>query len=225
MTVPSVPQEADLFDIATATRAGCTAVYGGNPEEVIALLAAGAFQLQAAWVGARMAAMANDANYTAVLREIATDYGGVSAAALNLSVRCSATAVDLCAAALGRLTGLNPKTDIEFKARDIRRTCSPARLSDERLVALATMFHACVSGADWRATELLRNEATHRRYQRGVYGTTRATPVPPPLAHPQQVDISHGTWGMIPLDKLAADTTRFADDTFREFCRLLAALA
>jgi hypothetical protein len=119
MVIPFVPEEQVLFDIAWGTRDGCRRVYAKNPEDVITLLAAAAFQLQAAWVGSRMAAMANDAEYTPILRQIATDYGGISVAALNLSVRCSVTAVDLCGAALGRLTGLNTGANYEFNARKV----------------------------------------------------------------------------------------------------------
>lgn len=224
MAIPPVPEERVLFDIACGTRAGCTNVYGGDPEVVITLLAAAAFQLQAAWVGARMAAMANHSEYTPVLREIATDYGGVSVAALNLSVRCSVTAVDLCGAALGRLTALNTKAR-EFDAAEIRQRCNPANLADGRLLALATSYLARVTAQAWRDTEDLRHDATHRLYKRGVYGSMGPLPDPPPLAHPRQLDIAHKSWGMRPLDELAAEVTGFAEDTFREFCAALAALA
>ena len=145
MVIPSVPEEQVLFDIAWGTRDGCGRVYAGNPEDVIKLLGAAAFQLQAAWVGSRMAAMANDAAYTPILRTVATDYGGVSVAALNLSVRCSVTAVDLCGAALGRLTGLNTNVNRESDAKDVRCRCKPSDLSDQRLVPLATEYLERVS--------------------------------------------------------------------------------
>src|SRR5439155_24155530 len=99
----NVPEEREFFEVATATRDACLRVVPGDVEAVVALLAIGAFQLQAAHVGARLARMANDGACTAALREVATDYGGVFSASLNLTVRCSVTTVDLCAAALARL--------------------------------------------------------------------------------------------------------------------------
>lgn len=66
-------------------------------------LAVAALQLQAAHVGANLAELSNDGEHTLTLQLVATDYGGVSQASLNLAVRCSATAIDLCAAAVARL--------------------------------------------------------------------------------------------------------------------------
>jgi hypothetical protein len=186
MVIPSVPEEQVLFDIAWGTRDGCRRVYAGNPEDVITLLAAAAFQLQAAWVGSRMAAMANDAEYTPILRQIATDHGGVSVAALNLSVRCSVTAVDLCGAALGRLTGLNTDANYEFNARKVRDWRKPSDLSDQRLVPLATEYLERVSQQEWLDTEALRHEVTHRHYKRGLYAHAGPRPNPEPLAFPRQ---------------------------------------
>jgi hypothetical protein len=224
MQLPAVPEQRVLFDIAVGTREGCRRVYGGNPEDVITPLAVAAFQLQAAWVGARMAAMANHAEHTPALEAIATDYGGVSVAALNLSVRCSVTAVDLCGAALGRLTGLSAK-DAWFDAGDIRQKCRPAALADQRLAPLATEYLARVKDQAWLDTEALRHEATHRQYRRGVYGSTGQPPEPGPLAHPQQLDIAHKSWGMHSLDQLTERVTRHAEGTFRRFCGTLAALS
>ena len=157
------------------------------------------------------------------LEAIATDYEGVSAA-LNLSVRCSVTAVDLCGAALARATGLSAK-DASFDAGEVRQKCRSATLADQRLAPLAAAYLARVSDKQWRDTEKLRNEATHRRYQRRIYGTTRQPPDPRPLAHPQQLDIDHKSWGMVPLDQLTARVTELAEETFREFCGTLTALA
>jgi hypothetical protein len=219
-----VPDERVLFNIAVGAREGCRRIYGGNPEDVITPLAAAAFQLQAAWVGARMAAMANHVEHTPVLEAIATDYGVVSAAAVNLSVRCSVTAVDLCGAALGRLTGLSGK-DGWFDAGDIRQKCRPTALADQRLAPLATAYLARVNEQAWIDTEALRHEATHRRYRRGIYATTRQPPEPRPLAYPQQLDIDHKSWGMIPLDQLTGRVNELAEEAFREFCGTLTALA
>lgn len=239
MTIPSVPEESLLFNLACETRAGCRRVFQGNPEVeahvgdnskveievevegVITLLAAAAFQLQGAWVGARMAAMANDAAYTGLLRAIATDYGGVSAAALNLSVRSAVTAVDLCGAALGRLTGLNKKQH-EWDAKNARKRCEPTELEDQRLGSLATAYLERVATKDWFGVEALRNEATHSLYKRGIYGAMGPVPDPPPLAFPRQLDIVHKSWGARPLDELVSRITTLADDTFRQFCTNLA---
>jgi hypothetical protein len=75
-------------------------------------------------------------------------------------------------------------------------------LTDQRLASLATAYLARVSDQQWRDTEELRHEATHRRYRHGIYGTTRQPPEPWPLAYPQQIDIAHKSWGMQPLDQL-----------------------
>jgi hypothetical protein len=224
MQFPAVPKERVLFDIAVGTREGCRRVYDGNPEDVITPLAVAASQLQAAWIGARMAAMANHAEHTPILVAIATDYGGVSVAALNLSVRCSVTAVDLCGAALGRLSRLSAK-DAWFDAGDIRRKWGRAGLVDQRLAPLATAYLARVNDQAWLDTEALRHEATHRQYRRGVYGSTRQLPEPRPLAHPQQLDSDHRSWGMHPLDQLTERVTRDAEATFREFCGTLTVLS
>jgi hypothetical protein len=225
MVIPSVPEEQVLFDIAWGTRDACRRVYAGNPEDVIKLLGAAAFQLQAAWVGSRMAAMANDAEYTPILRTVATDYGGVSVAALNLSVRCSVTAVDLCGSALGRLTGLNTNVNHESDAKDVRCRCKPSNLSDQRLAPLATEYLQSVSRQEWLDTEALRHKVTHRHYKRGVYAYAGRRPDPAPLALPRQLDIEHRSWGMHPLDQMAVRVTRQAEATFRRFCDTLAALA
>jgi hypothetical protein len=227
MQTPAVPEERVLFDIAVGTRDGCQRVYGGNPEDVITPLAVAAFQLQAAWVGARMAAMANHPEYTPALEAVATDYGGVSVAALNLSVRCSVTAVDHCGEALARLTGLSTEDtwlSTWFDARKVQRKCRPVALTDQRLAPLATAYLARVSDQQWRDTEELRHEATHRGYRRGIYGTTRQPPAPRPLADPQQLDIDHKSWGKQPLDQLTERVTCYAETTFRELCEGLTAL-
>ena len=145
-------------------------------------------------------------------------------AALNLSVRCSVTAVDPCGAALGRLSGLSAK-DAWFDAGDIRQKCRPAALADQRLAPLATAYLARVKDQAWLDTEALRHEATHRQYRRGVYASIGQRPEPRPLAHPQQLDIAHKGWGMHPLDQLSVLVDRYAEATFRGFCGTLTALS
>jgi hypothetical protein len=91
MAIPEVPTEKELFELAVETRNGCRRFLGVSAETAVSLLAMAAFQLQAAHVGARMAAMANDGAHSDILHAVARDYSGVSSAALNLSVRCSVT--------------------------------------------------------------------------------------------------------------------------------------
>jgi hypothetical protein len=222
VTTRGVPGETELFDFAVATRAGCVAILGARAEDAIGLLATAAFQLQAAHVGARMAAMADDGAHTATLRAVASDYGGAFSAALNLSVRCSATAVDLCAATAGRLSGHSTSPTREWDAADMVRMFKKSPPSSQ-LAPVAGPLLARLNSTDWGNTEHLRHQVTHKRYKRGVYATTRQPPNPAPLAYPQQIDVEWGG-GMVPMDVASSSIVDFADATFREFCTNLAAL-
>jgi len=91
-----VPEINPLFDVATGTGEAFQTIFG-HREPYVGLLGTASIKLQAAHVGARMASMASQGKHTRTLREVATDYDGVSSAAMNLAVRCSVTAVDLCA--------------------------------------------------------------------------------------------------------------------------------
>lgn len=113
----AVPVESELFNIAVDTRPLFTRVLGARAEESMAFLAVAALQLQATHVGAYLAELSNDGQHTPALQLVATDYGGVSQASLNLSVRCSVTTIDLCAAAIARLCGQIPAGVGEYDAR------------------------------------------------------------------------------------------------------------
>src|SRR2546423_14663347 len=95
-----VPPTTEIFNLACATREACrkypTPATTPTEPAAVSLLAVAALQIQTAQVGARMADMSNDGTRTQTLEAIATDYEGVSGAALNLSIRCSVTVVDLC---------------------------------------------------------------------------------------------------------------------------------
>lgn len=211
-----VPSERELFDLAVATRDSCAAVLGDTAEEAISLLAVAAFQLQAAHVGARIADMANVGEDTEGLRTIATDYGGAFSASLNLSVRCSTTVIDLCAAALGRLCGFISSPNREMDAAEVRRVLATKSAAPSLAVAADALL-ARMSSPEFSQLELLRHEVTHRRYRRGVYATTLSPPQPAPLAYPRQIDVQLGG-EMVPLDVAARTIVDFADATFREFC-------
>jgi hypothetical protein len=221
----TVPHERELFEVAVATRDGCTRIVGSQAESVVSLLAVASFHLQSAHVGARLASMANDENASQLLREVATDYGGVSSASLNLAVRCSVTAVDLCAAALARLDGISRgQSGREFDAGGIShhyRSNAPG----ESLSCVALPFLARLESKIWTDTTHLRHELTHRRYVRGLHGSTRKPPEPTPLAFPAQIDVPWGTAGMVPLDGLTAQIVDFAESTYRQFCNNLESIA
>jgi hypothetical protein len=229
MAIPEVPSENELFELAVGTRDGCRRFLGDLAESAISLLAVASFQLQGAHVGARMAAMANDGAHTDTLRAIARDYGGVSSAALNLSVRCSVTVVDLCGAVLVRLTRHHDGSQREFDAKTAleiyRRDPMPEPMPDPALLPLIELYVNKVTSVPWSNTETLRHQVTHRKYKRGHYGTTDRPSAPAPLAFPRHIDVEHGKEGLIPLDQLSRDLVEFADHTFREFCRILADLA
>lgn len=224
MAIPEVPSENELFELAVETRDGCRRFLGVSAESAVSLLAVAAFQLQAAHVGARMAAMANDGAHSDTLQAIARDYGGVSSAALNLSVRCSVTVVDLCGAALGRLTGHYDGSGNEFDAEKARKKYRGNPMPDSPLSPLIEAYLERVTSDMWRNTETLRHQVTHKRYKRGIYGSTRQPPKPAPLAFPKHIEVEHGEGGLVPLDQLSHDLVKFAEHTFREFCRTLADL-
>lgn len=216
MTLPNVPLHHDLFAIAVATAESCRSTLGDDAESAISPLAVAAFQLQAAQIGARVAAMATDGECTQMLRTIVTDSEGAFSVALNLSTRCSATVVDLCAASLGRLLVRSTSPDREMDAADIERSLckSPAPVA---FAPLVDPYLGRVRSPEWAAIVNLRHAVTHKVYKRGVYATTRLPPETAPLAYPQQNDVE---WGgqMVPMDAAAVSIVTFAEDTFREFC-------
>jgi hypothetical protein len=224
MPIPEVRPENELFELAVETRGGCRRfLLDSGAESVVSFLAVSAFQLQAAHVGARMAAMANDGAYSDTLRAVARDYGGVSSAALNLSVRCSVTAVDLYGAALGRLTSSDEGSGRELDGRS-RVIYGRDAMPDPPLSPLIEAYMARVNDVMWRNTETLRDQVTHKLYKRGLYGSMSQPPNPAPLAFPQHIDIEHDKGGMVPLDQLSHDLVQFAEGTFRESCRILTEL-
>ncbi len=223
MAIPEVPTEKELFELAVETRGGCRKSIEVSVESVVGLLAVAAFQLQAAHVGARMAAMATVGAHTDTLQAIARDYGGVSSAALNLSVRCSVTVVDLCAAALGRLTGHRDSSGRELDARNAQKVYRDYP-PDSPLSPLIAAYLKRVTDEMWTNTEKLRDEVTHKLYKRGIAGSIGQAPNPAPLAFPKHIEVEHGDGGLVPLDQLSLDLVEFADETFRDFCRTLAEL-
>lgn len=211
-----VPGETELFNAAVSTRDGCKRLLGERSEDAISLLAVAAFQLQAAHVGAHMAEMAGEGRHSESLRDVATDYGGVFSAALNLSVRCASTAIDLCAASLGRLAGIASNPDREMDAAEFRRAVRNRHVP--ALMAAATdSFLARLSSRDFADLETLRHQVTHKRYRRGVYGTTNSPPEPAPLAFPRQMDIEVGS-RMVPVDKATRWCVELGEVTFRDLC-------
>ena len=163
-----------------------------------------------------MAEMAGEGSHTETLRQVGTDYGGVFSAALNLSVRCSATAIDLCAAALGRLVGIPTDPSREMDAGDFKRRIS-RNLVEPLLASTTASFESRLSSTDFVKLETLRHQLTHKRYRRGVYGTTESPAEPARLAFPRQMDIELG--GVLtPKDEAARWCVQFGETTFRDLC-------
>jgi hypothetical protein len=73
----------------------------------VSLLGTAAFQLQAAYVGGRLLDMCYDPTCRAAIVSITPDHTAIEQAITNLVIRSPASVVDLCAAALARLAGLN----------------------------------------------------------------------------------------------------------------------
>jgi hypothetical protein len=78
------------------------------------------------------------------------------------------------------------------------------------LVATTAAFAALLATADFEQLVRLRHQVTHKRYRRGVYGTTESPAQPAPLAFPQQMDIELGD-RMAPIDEAARWSVAFAD--------------
>ena len=167
--------------------------------------------------------MASVAEYGEMLRAIATDSEGGFSVSLNLSARCSATVVDLCAAALGRLLGRSQSLGREMDAAEIADSLKKAP-APAPLAPVVDPFLVRLGSTDWHSLVALRHAVTHKVYKRGIYGSTQQPPEPAPLAWPQQNDVE---WGgtMVAMDAAAAAMAAFVDETFREFCGNLACLA
>jgi hypothetical protein len=176
----AVPDEAlTLFDLATTTRPTFQRVLGTERNEddqlvaEIAMrpLAVGALQLDAARLGARLERLAIDPAAGDALRLITDDYGTLSLASVNLAVRCSITAIDLCAAALGRLCTTWPSSDgweADVGALDHKRTSEWFQSNDVTVTAALSTLRAAVSSDRWRSLIALRHQLTHRHVLRGV---------------------------------------------------------
>jgi hypothetical protein len=213
-----VPVESELFNIAVQTRPQLARILGAHAEESITFLAVAALQLQAAHVGANLAELSNDSQHTAVLQLVATDYGGVSQASLNLAVRCSVTAIDPCAAAVARLCGRIPAGVVEYDAgKLLAASLTPGDAAVRR--AHAALI-ARLTTPTWPALLELRHEVTHRRIKRGIYGHIGEVFEPAAMAFPQHMDVRFDN-EMVPLDVLTHDLVSFAEDTFLGVCHEL----
>ena len=167
--------------------------------------------------------MATEAQYYEMLRAIVTDSEGGFSVSLNLSARCSATVVDLCGAALGRLVGRSRSLSREMDATEIANSLKKAP-APAALAPVVDPFLVRLGSTDWESIVTLRHAVTHKVYKRGVYGSTRQAPESAPLAWPHQSDVAWGR-SMVAMDVAAVAMVSFADDTFREFCGNLARLA
>ena len=222
MAVPALPPSGELFDLGVQTRDACTRVLSESVQGPVSLLAVAGKQLEVAHVGARMAAMLNDGVHTLTLESIGGDHLGVALAALNLSVRCSVTAIDLCAAALGRLTGDYGSKDRELDASEALKLYG--RRPVDLLSPVIDPYLTRVKATFWLDTVQLRDAVTHKLTR---WGTTvslgREPPEPAPMAWVLQLNFPFGAdW--LPADQISRTVVDYADETFRQFCQNLTAL-
>lgn len=179
-------------------------------EEALARLATAGLQLGSAATGARIADLAQDPERREGLLALASDYGGVATAAINLVARCSTTCVDLCAAALGRLLGdrrLGP--EYEWDCGEIRKRDKKGQWQKlpnaPHLDQIMRTFVARINEQSWIDIERLRHAVTHRMQPLGVVGATDAPTIG---VGGQQVPVDHLSWEIV-------DT---ACDIFEQVC-------
>lgn len=118
-----------------------------------------------------MERLALDATAGDALRLIADSYDTLSFASVNLAVRCSITAIDLCAAALGRACQSWPTS--KGREADLGDVIAKPRrfVSDDAAVQRAiSVLTAVVTDTRWTDLGDLRDRLTHRHVPRGVVG-------------------------------------------------------
>lgn len=212
----------ELFDVAVGTKSVCARYLGDKAEAAITPLAVAAFQLQAAWTGVRLAEMCTRPDRTEFLREVAIDYDGASSSSLNLAVRCSVTVVDLCAEALGCLVGIpKPGGDRYRDAGNWLRPRNSMTTEDDDLQRLASWFLDQLETDEWRRMQDLRDQVTHKVFNRTVYMTAGAE-TSGSLAR-KHIDI-HVQGEQTPLDELARSFVSFAENVWWTLCERLADL-
>jgi hypothetical protein len=249
-TVEHADEVADastpLFDLATTTRPTFRRVLGtegneaGQPVAEIGMrpLVVGALQLDAARLGARLEHLAVDPAAGDALRLIADDYGVLSLASVNLAVRCSITAIDLCAAALGRLCTTWPTADgweADVAALGNNKTKATFRSDDVAVTTALDVLRSAAAGDRWLDLVRLRHQVTHRHILRSVegyahivldsFGSLEIATQPPVPEVPTALTFAHSSVEMggvhVPLDKVTADAVATAEDIFRRVCAAL----
>jgi hypothetical protein len=224
----TVPPESELFNVATATRPTFERVLGtqldadGLKASEVGLrpLAVATHQLQAAHVGAHLESLACEPTMGDVLRDIVTDYGSLAHASLNLTVRCSESAVDLCAAALGRLCETWPKASgREADVATLHDRPKDFASPDTAVSAAVTVLTAATAQSSWDDVQDLRHRLTHRTVVRSHMGYVGPTPVPAPLFFAHSSALLGGKH--VDLDVLTRDVVALAESTFRDVCQHL----
>jgi hypothetical protein len=224
----TVPPENVLFDLACDTRPVFERVLGtaldptGLKESEVGLrpLAVAAQQLQAAHVGAQIESLVCDPAIAPALKRLATDYGSAAQATLNLSVRCSVTAVDLSVAAVGRLCGRWP--DRRGREADTGVLASKPGDFTSHDVAVGRAVRVltdAIASPTWRAIAELRDRLTHRQVVQGVTGYAG------PPSGPPSFTFAHGSADFggrqVPLDQLTRTVVDHAESIFRDVCACL----
>jgi hypothetical protein len=220
-----VPGKTELFRVATDTR-DALARHARHGEDALTLLANAAFQVQSAYIGVRMAEICTAPADRLALDAISPDYAGVIHSALNLSVRSSTTVIDLCTAALGRLT-LAPLRTGQHELDARRWKASYA--SGTPFAAIAAEYSRRIAGATYEQLETMRQQLTHRQMPaRTIHGYLQGwigKPPPPPAAKPieplahRHIDIAvKNEPTALPADEVCRRFTLFADDVWRKLC-------
>lgn len=224
----TVPAESVLFNIACDTRPVFERVLGtgrgptGLKDSEVGLrpLAVAAHQLQAAHVGAEIESLVCDPSMEPALRLLATDYGSAAQASLNLAVRCSVTAVDLCVAAVGRLCRTWPSA----KGREADTGVLSARpgdftSQDPAVTRAVQVLATAIATPDWADITELRDHLTHRNVVQGVTGYIGPPPDPPVFSWAHSSAEFAGT--QEPLDRLTRTVVDHAESIFRDVCAAL----
>jgi hypothetical protein len=224
----TVPPESVLFNIACDTRPVFERVLGtargptGLKDSELGLrpLAIAAQQLQAAHVGAQIESLVRDPSMEPALRRLATDYGSAAQATLNLAVRCSVTAVDLCVAAVGRLCGTWPKPNgHEADTGILDRRAGDFVSADPAVAHAVQVLRLATAASDWVHIIDLRDHLTHRNVVQGVTGYIGPPPDPPVFTFAHLSALFAGT--QVPLDELTRTIVDHAEHIFRDVCAAL----
>jgi hypothetical protein len=169
-------------------------------DEILTLLATGAFHVAAAGLGARMYERAKTPGNSALFEHLDEDHTTVEVAAMNLVTRGAVSAVDVACAALARVCGamtgpLSPST----REKDCK-TLDRAKLA--KYPDLVAWLDAICRDPDWIELDEIRNQVTHRWWRRDIN-----IAAPDPLSTPfaaSRIDVHVGTRPPVALESALA---------------------